>query len=252
MTNSQTPTRSTFTRWLSALLVFGITFGFVEAAVVVYLRDIYDPIHDRLNPHKEPGDLFPILRPDQLEEQGPERVRGAIVEIAREAATLGLLAALALAAASNARQWFAAFAVSFGLWDIFYYVFLKLILDWPESLFTWDILFLIPVPWVGPVIAPAIVSVSMIAAGTAVLWRECEGRPLRVSALDWAAVAAGAFVLVAAFIWDAKNIMIGGLPSPFHWPLFWLGEALGAAAFLHAWWSSRLPEPPMDPRLGPA
>jgi hypothetical protein len=69
------------------------------------------------------------------------------------------------------------------------------------------------------------------------------GRREPLRALHRATVGAGALVLVAAFIWDARNIMIGDLPNPFHWPLFWLGEALGVAAFLHAWWSSRAPVP---------
>ncbi|MBK6833902.1 MAG: hypothetical protein IPG89_06345 [Bacteroidetes bacterium] len=49
---------------------------------------------------------------------------------------------------------FAYFIIAFAIWDIFYYVFLYVLLQWPESLFTWDILFLVPVPWTGPVIAP--------------------------------------------------------------------------------------------------
>jgi hypothetical protein len=76
-----------------------------------------------------------------------------------------MLAAIALAVARNARQWTAAFAIAFGVWDIVFYACLKLLLGWPASLFTWDILFLIPVPWVGPVIAPVLVSLTMIAAG---------------------------------------------------------------------------------------
>ena len=45
-------------------------------------------------------------------------------------------------------------AVAFGVWDICYYLFLKIMCDWPKSLFDWDILFLIPLPWWAPVIAP--------------------------------------------------------------------------------------------------
>src|SRR5260370_7926441 len=90
----------------------------------------------------------------------------------REAATIVMLAAIALAGADNAGQWAAAFAIAFGTWDIAFYAFLKLLLDWPASLLTWDILFLIPIPWVGPVLAPVIVSASMIAAG---LWHLRRG-----------------------------------------------------------------------------
>ena len=76
-----------------------------------------------------------------------------------------MLAAAGLAIAGNFRQWLAGFMISFGVWDIFYYVFLRLLIGWPESLMTWDLLFLLPVPWVGPVIAPVLVSLSMIVAG---------------------------------------------------------------------------------------
>src|SRR6266511_2095330 len=59
-------------------------------------------------------------------------------------------------------------AVAFGVWDIFYYLFLKIMCDWPKSLFDWDILFLIPLPWWGPVIAPICIALLMILWGT--LW----------------------------------------------------------------------------------
>ncbi len=61
-----------------------------------------------------------------------------------------MLGPVALAIARNARQWTAAFAIAFGVWDIVFYVCLQLLLGWPASLLTWDILFLIPVPWGRP------------------------------------------------------------------------------------------------------
>lgn len=225
-------------RWgriVVALLLFGVAFGAIEAAVVVYLRTIYEPIRARLYPGNPPGEVFAIVRPDQLEAEGKEALRPILVELVREAATLLMLAAVALAAARNFREWFAAFAVAFGLWDIFFYIFLRVFLDWPQSLFTWDLLFLLPVPWAGPVISPVIVSVSMIAAGTAVLWRECAERPIRIAWYHWTAVVVGGLTIIIAFSWDFRNIAGGGLPNPFNWPLFLLGEAVGIAGFLHAW-----------------
>ena len=59
-------------------------------------------------------------------------------------------------------------AIAFGVWDIFYYVFLKIIYDWPKSLFDWDILFLLPLPWWGPVLAPVCIAALMIVWGTLV------------------------------------------------------------------------------------
>ena len=122
-----------------------------------------------------PGELFPLLTIEQAQAAGPEQPKTLIIEIGREAATIVMLAAIALAVADNAGQWAAAFAIAFGTWDIAFYAFLKLLLDWPASLLTWDILFLIPIPWVGPVLAPVIVSASMIAAGLWHLRREASG-----------------------------------------------------------------------------
>ncbi len=80
-----------------------------------------------------------------------------------------MLASVGIAAERNNIQRFTYFIISFAVWDIFYYVFLKLFLNWPESLLTWNILFLIPVTWVGPVIAPVILSALMIVLGLMLL-----------------------------------------------------------------------------------
>jgi hypothetical protein len=222
-------------RVLAALLLFGVSFGYVEAAVVVYLRALYEPIHQRLHPDRAPDDLFPVIRLDQLRAEGPEHMHRLAVELAREAMTLLLLAAVALAAARNFRQWFAAFLIAFGVWDLFFYASLKVLLGWPDSLLTWDLLFLLPVPWVGPVLAPVLVALSMVGSGTVVWWRESRGRPLCLGRGHWAAVVAGGCLIVLAFCWDSRNILDGGLPNPFPWPLFGLGEGLAVAGFLHAW-----------------
>jgi hypothetical protein len=89
-------------------------------------------------------------------------------------------------------------------------------INWPASLGTWDVLFLPPVPWSAPVIAPVLVAASMVGSGTFVLAREVAGRPIRLSGLDWGLVIAGGLVIVVAFCWDCRNIMAGGLPNPFH------------------------------------
>lgn len=93
--------------------------------------------------------------------------------------------AVALAVARNAGQWAAAFVIAFGTWDITFYVFLRVLLGWTASLFTWDILFLIPVPWVGPVLAPVLVSAVMIAAGAWHLRREASGGPVDLRLPHW-------------------------------------------------------------------
>lgn len=145
-----------------------------------------------------------------------------------------MLAAIALAVAGNATQWTAAFAIAFGIWDIVFYACLALIVDWPKSLFTWDILFLIPVPWVGPVIAPILVSIAMITGGIWCLWREAAGRPMQIRVWNAAGVLLGAMVIVLSFTLDYRNILNGGMPNPFHWGVFGLGMAIGTLSFLPA------------------
>lgn len=233
-TNDLPGRRPGFRQVMVAIVLFAVAFAFVEAAVVVYLRAIYEPVRQRFHPGIAPGDLFPLIRLDQLESAGSETGRHLRIELVREAATLVMLAAVGLAVARNVRQGIAAFLVAFGVWDIAFYGFLKLLIDWPESLWTWDLLFLIPVPWVAPVIAPMAVAASMIVTGTMLLAREHRGSPLRLTAADWVAVTAGGLILVVAFCWDFRNVMDGGEPNAFHWPLFLVGESVGLAGFLHA------------------
>ena len=89
-------------RTLIALLLFGVSFGYVEAAIVVYLRALYDPMRQRIHPDVQPDELFPLIRFDELKGEGAEHVRQLATEIVREAATLVLLTAMALAVARNA------------------------------------------------------------------------------------------------------------------------------------------------------
>lgn len=217
-----------FRRALAALVLFGVSFGYVEAAVVVYLRTIYDPLRQRLHPSRPPGELFPLIRIAELREAG--HAARLATEVGREAATLLMLAAVAAAVARNRREWLAAFAVVFGVWDVFFYLFLKLLIGWPPSLLTWDLLFLIPVPWAAPVLAPVAVSLTMIAGGGIVLWREHGGRPVAVGRRHWAALAAAGAILLATFVWDWRNTTAGGMPNPFAWGMFAIGEALGIGA----------------------
>lgn len=222
-------------RALIALVLFGIAFGYVEASVVVYLRTIYEPMRQRISP-RPPNQLFPLITPQQLADAGPDNTRRLLIEVGREAATLLMLAAIALAVARNFQHWAAAFLIAFGIWDIAFYLFLRLMIQWPESILTWDILFLIPVPWVGPVLAPVLVSLSMIACGSVALTR-----PIRLRPQHWIAILAGGVMVVVACCLDYPNTTRGGMPNPFHWGVFTAGELLGLAGFVAAAVSSRSP-----------
>ena len=221
-----------------ALFIFGTAFGYLEAAVVSYLRFLHEPARVRFYPHRAPADLFPLLTLDQLRASGQLQTQTLGIELGREAATILMLAAIALAVARNAGQWASAFVIAFGVWDITFYLFLKLLLGWPASLFTWDILFLVPVPWVGPVLAPILVSLAMIAAGVWNLRRESHAQPVHICWRAWSGILTGALVIIVAFAMDYANVMSAGMPRPFHWALFSAGLLLGAGSY--AWAAVRM------------
>jgi hypothetical protein len=218
-------------RPVAILFLFATTFGYLEAAVVSYLRVLHEPARRHFYPDRVPAELFPLLTLEQLRMAAPEQQKTLLVEIGREAATILMLASIALAVSRNGRQWTATFAIAFGVWDIVFYACLKLLLGWPASLFTWDILFLIPAPWVGPVIAPVLVSLAMITAGIRCLRLEAAGRPLHIGVWNGAGIVLGALVVILSFTLDYRNILAGGIPHPFHWGVFGAGMALGLVSY---------------------
>lgn len=132
------------------LIIFFISMAMLESAVVVYLRELYYP----------DGFVFPM--------KGMKEII-ILTELVRELATIIMLWTIAYIAGRNFSTRFAWFIIGFGIWDIFYYVFLYIFIQWPVTLFDWDILFLIPLPWYGPVIAPCLISVAMIVLGYFIL-----------------------------------------------------------------------------------
>jgi hypothetical protein len=216
-------------RTLAALILFGSAFGYLEAAVVNYLRDLHEPVRQRFYPGRPTGELFPLLTLEQVRAAGPVQAKTLAIEIGREAATIVMLGAVALAVARNAGQWVAALAVAFGTWDIAFYVFLKVLLGWPASVLTWDVLFLIPVPWTGPVLAPTLVSAAMIAAGVYHLWREANGARVRIGGLRCLGIAAGTALILTSFVTDYRHVMAGKIPHPFNWGVFGAADITAAA-----------------------
>jgi hypothetical protein len=226
-------------RWkkcVLALLLFGTAFGYLEAAVVSYLRLLHEPARLQFHPGRAPGDLFPLLTLEQVRAAGGAQSRLLPVEVGREAATLIMLAGVALAVAENAGQWAAAFVIAFGAWDLTFYLFLKMLLDWPASLGTWDILFLLPVPWAAPVLAPSLVAAAMVGAGVWHLRREARGAPVGIAHWHWTAILTGGAVLILSFTMDYRNVMAGGMPQPFHWSVFLAGLGLGLGGYATAAW----------------
>lgn len=216
-------------RVVVGLFLFGISFGYVEAAVVIYLRALYEPLRERLTPGRAPGDLFPLVDRDRMVAVAPETGRLLTIELVREAATIVMLASAAMLVTGDRGLWLPAFSVVFGVWDISFYLFLKLWVDWPASPLTWDILFLLPVPWVAPVLAPVIVSLTIVGCGLVALYRRVFIRPIH-----WAAMILGGALVILSFTWDFRYVVAGNLPHPFAWWLFLSGELLSVATFLRA------------------
>ncbi len=165
------------------VILFAIAMGFLESAVVVYLRQLYYP----------GGFAFPLK---------PIPASMARVEFFRELSTVIMLVACGILAGNGRLQRFAFFALAFAVWDLFYYVFLYLCLGWPQSLGEWDILFLIPVPWVGPVWAPCLLSVIMIIGALHIIYRTQADSSCRVPLTLWWWLLSGAFICIVAFMWD--------------------------------------------------
>ena len=219
----------TMERRLYWLVLLVLAMAVVESAVVVYLRELY--CRDAL--------LFPVL-----DFTGDTRVlRIGLVEMFREAATMVMLAAAAVLAGATPWQRWGFFMVSFGLWDLAYYGWLWAFLGWPSSLMTWDVLFLIPAPWTGPVLAPCLVSVALVGAGGVILARENLARGIR--RLDWLLEALAGLVVVLAFCENSGACLLKTEAElRFPWVLFSSGLALGLAVFLAALRRGRGGEPP--------
>jgi len=218
------------------LIVFSLAMGFMESAVVVYLRRIYYP----------EGFMFPL-----------ETIDGkiAITEILREAATIIMLLTIGIIAGRTKTERFGFFIFCFSIWDITYYVFLKLILGWPESLLTWDILFLIPVTWVGPVIGPVINSLTMITLALLITHFTNESIHVFISPREWLLFILGSLVIIYSYTQDYLSFMLNEfdlwelftvptsqkiivyareyIPEYFNWSLFIAGQVILITSLVH-------------------
>jgi len=207
-------------RDLAIATVFGIAFAYIESAVVVYLRAIFHP----------DGFVFPLEAFDLT----PLGKRLLLTETAREAATLVLILTAAWLFGGNRQSRVAYFLLIFAVWDVFYYVWLKILLDWPASPMTWDVLFLIPVLWAAPVLAPVLVSLVMYTFAVAMLYREARDRPLIVRGIDGLGWLTAAAIIVVSFCIGGTHASTPDYREYFHWPLFAVGLALGIACCIRS------------------
>jgi hypothetical protein len=208
--------RSSWPRWVT-VAVFAAAMAWVESAVVFYLRTMID----RIEPHQV--DPLPVIG-----SLGP-------VELVRELATMIMLFTVGALAGKTWRARLGYSAIAFGIWDIAYYVFLKVMCGWPHSLLDWDILFLIPLPWWGPVWAPVSIAVLMILWGT--LASQFESAPASGSVWTaWSLNAIGMLLALYIFMTDTLAVAREGVevirnvvPARFNWPLFLVALGLMAA-----------------------
>ena len=204
-------------RWL-AVVVFAIGMAWVEAASVYYLRVLVDRTH----PYQEnPLPLGGVLRQ---------------VELVREGATLVMLVMIGMLAGRTRPAQVGYLAVAFGVWDIFYYVFLRMIGDWPNSLFDWDILFLLPLPWWGPVLAPVSIALLMIVGGTLASQTTVRCPATRLTRTLRTLQGLGIVLALYVFMADSLRVVHHGLdvattvlPRSFNWSMFCLAFTLMAA-----------------------
>ncbi len=202
------------------VVVFSIAFAYIEAAVVVYLRQIFYPDGFTF-PLAEFGlDISPLWR------------RLLLTELGREAATMVLILTGCRLFGRSRRQRLAWFLVIFAVWDIFYYVWLKVLVNWPGSIMDWDILFLMPLPWASPVLAPMLVSMTMLVFALVILYRCACAKPLKAGPMDWVGFCFAALIVVISFCLGGSHITEADFASYFHWPIFAAGEALAIATFI--------------------
>lgn len=206
--------RDTSFRAVAAVVIaYAIAMGYLEAVVVVYLGNTLSG----LGPNPAAAEAFSRL---------------ATTEMVREAATLVMIASVGWLAGRSGLERFAWGAVVFGVWDIVYYLGLYVTTGWPPSLVTWDVLFLLPTTWVGPIWAPAAVSLALILGGLFAAARLRAGYRIVVRPWPLAAALAGAVLVVAGFLIDGPRVMAGDLSPWDGWPLLVGGIALGALGTL--------------------
>src|SRR5438445_3309764 len=224
MIQSVKPKQNAWRRWL-IVAVFAAAMAWVESAVVFYLRTMIN----RIEPYQShPRPLIGGLGP---------------AELVREVATMIMLLTVGVLAGRTWRSRLGYAAIAFGVWDIFYYAFLKIMCGWPHSLWDWDILFLLPLPWWGPVLAPVMISALLVIWGTLASQFDREGMEhpgWKVWTLNFAGVLLALYVFMADTLRVARHgveAVRNVLPVQFEWLSFCCACALMAApAIANLWW----------------
>lgn len=189
---------------------YAFAMAYLESAVVVYLQRALS---------MTPLTLFPLRDQTSLGGLGT-------IEVGREVATILMLVTVGWLAGCTSLERFAWTSVAFGIWDIGYYFWLWVFIGWPTSLGTTDLLFLLPVPWVAPVLAPVLVSIALIGFGLVLAQRIRRGEALHLKGKNWLLLIVGGVMVIASFTLQAGRIRNGAMPSNFAWPIFAIGMAI--------------------------
>ena len=199
-----------------AVVLFAVAMGYFEAAIVVYLRELY----------YSGGISFPLAL-------APKRI--IVIELFREASTIIMLIAVAALAGKKFWERFGYFIIIFGLWDIFYYIWLKVTINWPLTLFDRDVLFLIPLPWIGPVIAPSLVALLMIIIGVSITRLFYRGIDFRPTRLTWLLAILATLVILYSFMRDINAGLRQAMPEPYGYRLLFIGLGLYVIAYVQSY-----------------
>jgi hypothetical protein len=203
--------------WVSA---YAIAMALLEAVVVVYIRGLLQITNDHVA-------LGPYVT----------------MEIWREAATLVMLIAVGWLAGRYKLDRLAYGLFAFGLWDIWYYVWLKVLIGWPQTMLDWDTLFLIPLPWWGPVLSPVLIAALMCATAVLAVRRLGRGERPEVTPAHVGIVVLGGLLALYVFMSDSLHAWLAGQsdyatlrPESFQWPLFLVALILMAWPSLRTVW----------------
>ena len=145
-----------------------------------------------------------------------------------------LLSAASWFAGRRLAERFAMFCFAFALWDIFYYVWLKVTLGWPSSLLTWDVLFLIPLPWIGPVLSPLLVSLALLTGSLIIFKRLNMGGVFRPNWREWIIACGGVWLILLSYTADLDAGFGRAMPEPYRWEFLIVGIAAGFFALMRS------------------
>jgi hypothetical protein len=207
--------------WLS---VYAVAMALLEAVVVVYIR------HGMLRVSYDHVALTHYMT----------------MEMWREVGTLVMLVAVGWLAGRRGVERWAYGLFAFGMWDIGYYVWLKVLIDWPATLLDWDILFLVPLRWWGPVLSPVLIAALICVTAVLAMVRLTQGESLGITRPRVGIGVVGGLLALYVFTSDSLHALLQGRtdwdtlrPEPFKWPLFLMALVLMAVPTLMAVWPRR-------------